>query len=56
MGKPKSRKFRLIVHYRGEVIFRNTSPGYALRWSCTGFGAADTLDGMKRLIRESKES
>jgi hypothetical protein len=44
---------RDFVHYRGVIIWRNTRPGYALRWSATGFGAADTLAGMKALIRES---
>jgi hypothetical protein len=44
---------RDFVHYRGVIIWRNARPGYALRWSATGFGAADTLAGMKALIRES---
>lgn len=48
------RKQRLVVEYMGEFIMRNTSPGYALRWSCLGYGAADTLQGMKDLIREAK--
>jgi hypothetical protein len=49
------RKQRLIVEYMGEFIMRNTSPGHALRWSCLGYGAADTLQGMKDLIRECKQ-
>lgn len=48
-------KQRLVVRYMGEVIFRNVSGGHALRWSCIGYGAADTLQGMKELIREGKE-
>ena len=47
------RKVRDIVHYRGVIIWRNTRPSYALRWSATGYGAADTLAEMKALIRES---
>jgi len=45
---------RLVVEYMGETIFRNTEPGYRLRWYCMGYGAADTLAGMKQLIKESK--
>jgi hypothetical protein len=50
----QKRKARAIVWYRGEAIFRNVSAGYALRWSCTGYGAADTLQGMKELIKGGK--
>lgn len=53
------RQPRLIVEYRGCAIFRNTSPGYALRWQTTCNGlrlAADTLAGVKALIRETLES
>jgi len=42
-----------IVTYRGVTIWRNTSPGYRLRWSAIGFGASDTLQGMKFLIRSA---
>lgn len=45
-------KPKLIHLYFGRYIFRNTEGGFRLRWSCTGIGAADTLAGMKRLIRE----
>lgn len=42
--------------YKGWIITRNTSPGHALRWSAWESGkgrlAADTLIGLKRLIRE----
>jgi hypothetical protein len=41
--------------YRGASIYRNTEPGYRLRWTALCFGkrfAADTLDGIRRLIRE----
>lgn len=52
------RKARLIVEYRGVTIFRKTTPGHALRWNArTSDGrslAADTLAGMKELIRESQ--
>ena len=47
-------KMRTIVPYMGEFIFRNTSRPHALRWSCTGYGAADTLQGMRELIKERK--
>jgi hypothetical protein len=49
-----ARTPRLIVHYRGHVIFRNTAPGSRLRWSAGRF-AADTLAGIKYLIRESRD-
>lgn len=51
-------KTRLARLYRGVAIFPNTAPGYALRWSARHDGkplAADTLQGIKRLIREAKE-
>lgn len=41
--------------YRGEIIGRNPNPA-ALKWSCYCGGtflAADTLAGMKALIREA---
>ena len=47
------RKARNFVDYRGVTIWRKTSFGPQLRWSAIGYGAADTLEGMKRLIRES---
>ena len=39
--------------YKGAEIYRNTEPGYRLRWSSLCFGrnyAADTLAGIKYLI------
>ena len=36
--------------YRGVIISRATEP-HRLRWSALGYGAADTLAGMKALIR-----
>ncbi len=44
--------------YRGVVIFRNTNPA-GLRWvarsqNCDPL-AADTLEGMRELIRDSME-
>jgi hypothetical protein len=44
---------RFVVPYRGAIIFRSTDPG-KLRWSALGYGAADTLAGMKSLIREAQ--
>lgn len=43
--------------YRGVTIERRNGPGFTgarLPWSALGYGAADTLDGMRRLIRESR--
>jgi len=48
------KKQRLVVEYMGETIWRNIDRPHALRWSCLGYGAADTLQGMKSLIREAK--
>lgn len=45
------RKLRLTVEYKGVTIWRNTTRPGALRWSAIGYGAADTLAGMKELIR-----
>lgn len=42
---------RNFVVYRGVTIWRNTRPGPYLRWSATGYGAADTLAKMKSVIR-----
>jgi hypothetical protein len=41
--------------YRGVTIWRATEPG-RLRWSAMGYGAADTLAGMKALIREALDA
>lgn len=38
--------------YKGVNIYRNTSAGYALRYTCEGGLAADTLQGIKQLIKE----
>ncbi len=45
----------MIPHsiYKGVQIYRNTSPGYRLRYTALGYGAADTLQGMKQLIKEA---
>lgn len=50
-GEAMKRTPRMMIHYRGAVIFRNARPDFHLRWSALGFGASDTLDGMKDLIR-----
>jgi hypothetical protein len=50
------RKPRLCVEYRGVNIWRNTEPGPRLRWSAIGYGAADTLAGMKSLISDALAS
>jgi hypothetical protein len=39
--------------YRGVTIWRNDSPGHRLRWTA-GRLAADTLQGLKALIREQE--
>jgi hypothetical protein len=39
--------------YKGASIYRNTEPGYRLRWTALCFGnryAADTLEGIRQLI------
>lgn len=46
------RTIRHCVTYRGVLIWRNMSFGPQLRWRALGYGAADTLAGMKSLIRE----
>lgn len=38
--------------YFGYIIHRKTVFSSALRWSVIGVGSADTLAGIKRLIRE----
>lgn len=45
---------RHIAHareYRGRIIWHNERPGHALRWTAAGGLAADTLAGIKALIR-----
>jgi hypothetical protein len=41
--------------YRGFTIWRNTAPGFALRWTAKHDNgdkfAADTLAGLRQLIR-----
>jgi len=42
--------------YKGVTIWRNTSGGYALRYTATANGnrlAADTLQGIKQLINSN---
>ncbi len=45
---------RDVVTYMGVNLYRNTTPGSRLRWSALGYGAADTLAGMKSLVKEAK--
>lgn len=43
--------------YKGASIYRNTAPGYRLRWTALCFGnryAADTLEGIRQLISGDK--
>jgi len=47
------RKHHYHHEYMGHTIWRNTEPGPRLRWSCLGIGSADTLAGMKRLIKDN---
>jgi hypothetical protein len=56
MTKAKTPKKQKHLHhqYRGVTIWRNTTPGYALRWNArTEWGpvSADTLAGIRELIR-----
>ena len=39
--------------YRGRIIHVNNEPGHRLRYSVLGVGAADTLAGIKQLIKEA---
>jgi hypothetical protein len=48
------RKQHLYYDYMGVTIWRNAKPGYILRWSAIGYGASDTLAGIKELIRGAK--
>lgn len=41
------------VAYRGVNLERNTTRPHALRWSALGYGAADTLQGLKRLVSDA---
>lgn len=43
-----------VYLYRGVVIFRATAPGWRLRYTARGGFAADTLAGIKRLIRDAQ--
>ena len=50
---------RLIVEYMGVNMYRKTTPGYALPWSCNCNGvnlSADTQNGLRELIRETLQS
>ena len=38
--------------YLGHLIHENRTPGHRLRYSALGIGAADTLAGIKRLIKQ----
>jgi hypothetical protein len=38
--------------YRHAIIWKGAACGCALKYSSIGFGAADTLSGIKRLIKE----
>lgn len=56
---PAKRQPRLIVEYRGVNMYRKTSPGYALPWSCNCNGvnlSADTQAGLREMIRDSLDS
>lgn len=56
MGK---RAIALTREYRGVTIFRKTTFGSALPWTARSLAgdplAADTLAGMKELIRDSEK-
>jgi len=47
----------MIYTYKGVTIWRNTQPGYALRYTATAPNgqrlAADTLAGIKQVIKEA---
>lgn len=54
------RKGDNVGMYRGVVIFRSTTPGYALPYTARLSDgtplAADSLEGIKQSIRGAKES
>lgn len=50
----KRKKGPACREYFGVMIWRNDTPGYRLRWSALGGFAADTLEGIKQLIREAR--
>lgn len=42
--------------YKGVIIWRNTEPGYALRWTANVHGdkvASDTLHGIRQMITDT---
>lgn len=46
----------MVWTYRGVVIFKNEAPGHRLKYSArtaAGMVAADTLAGIRQLIREA---
>jgi hypothetical protein len=45
---------RNVVTYYGQNIYRNAAPGSRLRWTAEGGLAADTLEGIKSLIRQAR--
>jgi hypothetical protein len=49
--KAKNKKDGYTV-YNGVIIWINTIPGYALKYSASGYGSSDTLSGMKHLIKD----
>ena len=53
-----TKTLRTYFEYRGVTVFRKTEPGSALRWSARSTNgdplAADTVEGIKQLIRESE--
>lgn len=48
------RKPRQHFEYRGVTVWRHTEPGCQLRYYTLGGLAADTQEGIKKLIREKK--
>jgi cysteine synthase len=45
---------RMHHTFMGVTIWRNMERGSRLRWYAIGVGASDTLEGMRRLIREDR--
>ncbi len=61
LNQPTKQERKTIMHkatikrdgytvHKGAIIWRGSAHGYSLKYSSIGYGAADTLAGMKALI------
>jgi hypothetical protein len=49
-AKTKKKDVKDYYFYKGFTIFRNTEPGFKLKYTC-GILSSDTLKGIKNLIK-----